>query len=167
MRDYVNLVELRGVCGGRATHVAGTLYGKQAAPRIVGIDDHIVDVPPSSHMLVVRNADVPGMIGKVGTILGDAGVNVDDMDVGKTAEGEAALMAHLDRRCRCPPRSSTPSAPRTASSTPAPSSSTDHGRSSSRTECSRSGGSAASIRACAAATKRSRSVEELGVVRVG
>ena len=44
-------------------------------------------------MLVVRNADVPGMIGKVGTILGDAGVNVDDMDVGKTAEGQAALMA--------------------------------------------------------------------------
>ncbi len=93
VRDYVNLVELRGVCAGRPTHVAGTLYGKQAVPRIVGIDDHIVDVPPSSHMLVVRNADVPGMIGKVGTILGDAGVNVDDMDVGKTAEGQAALMA--------------------------------------------------------------------------
>ena len=93
VRDYVNLVELRGVCAGRPTHVAGTLYGKQAAPRIVGIDEHIVDVPPSSHMLVVRNADVPGMIGRVGTILGDAGVNVDDMDVGKTAEGEAALMA--------------------------------------------------------------------------
>ena len=92
-RDYVNLVELRGRFGGRETHVAGTLYGKQAAPRIVGIDDHIVDVPPSRHMLVVRNADVPGMIGKVGTILGDAGVNIDDMDVGKTAEGQAALMA--------------------------------------------------------------------------
>jgi D-3-phosphoglycerate dehydrogenase len=92
-RDYVNLVELRGRSGGRETHVAGTLYGKQAAPRIVGIDDHIVDVPPSSHMLVVRNADVPGVIGTVGNILGDAGVNIDDMDVGKTSEGEAALMA--------------------------------------------------------------------------
>jgi D-3-phosphoglycerate dehydrogenase len=92
-RDYVNLVELRGRGGGRETHVAGTLYGKQAAPRIVGIDDHIVDVPPSSHMLVVRNKDVPGVIGTVGGILGDAGVNIDDMDVGKTAEGEAALMA--------------------------------------------------------------------------
>jgi D-3-phosphoglycerate dehydrogenase len=93
VRDYVNLVELRGVCAGRPTHVAGTLYGKQAAPRIVAIDEHIVDVPPSSHMLVVRNADVPGMIGMVTTILGRAGVNIDDMDVGKTAEGEAALMA--------------------------------------------------------------------------
>jgi D-3-phosphoglycerate dehydrogenase len=44
-------------------------------------------------MLVVRNADVPGVIGRVGMILGDAGVNIDDMDVGKTSEGEAALMA--------------------------------------------------------------------------
>ena len=88
----MNLVELRGRGGGRETHVAGTLYGKQAAPRIVGIDDHIVDVPPSSHMLVVRNNDTPGMIGRVGTILGEAGVNIADMDVGKNPEGEAALM---------------------------------------------------------------------------
>jgi D-3-phosphoglycerate dehydrogenase len=92
-RDYVNLVELRGRYDGRETHVAGTLYGKQDAPRIVAIDDHIVDVPPTSHMVIVRNADVPGMIGKVGSIVGDAGINIDDMDVGKTAAGQAALMA--------------------------------------------------------------------------
>jgi D-3-phosphoglycerate dehydrogenase len=54
--------------------------------------DHSVDVPPSSHMLVVRNDDTPGMIGKVGTILGDAAVNIADMDVGTNAEGESALM---------------------------------------------------------------------------
>jgi D-3-phosphoglycerate dehydrogenase / 2-oxoglutarate reductase len=86
--DYVNLVSLRG----RDVQVAGTLFGKRAKPRIVAIDDHSVDVPPSSHMLVVRNADVPGMIGKVGTTLGEAGVNITDMDVGVNAEGEAALM---------------------------------------------------------------------------
>ncbi len=54
-RDYVNLVGAARPRRDRATHVAGTLYGKQDAPRIVGIDDHIVDLPPSSHMLVVRN----------------------------------------------------------------------------------------------------------------
>ena len=91
-RDYVNLVELRGSYQGRATHVAGTLYGKQDAPRIVGIDDHIIDVPPSAHMVVVRNDDVPGVIGTVGTILGDAKVNIDDMVVGRTTSGAAALM---------------------------------------------------------------------------
>lgn len=92
-RDYVNLVELRGKYQGRETHVAGTLYGKAAAPRIVGIDDHIIDVPPSAHMLVVRNADVPGVIGTVGSILGNAKINIDDMVVGRTSTGQAALMA--------------------------------------------------------------------------
>lgn len=92
-RDYVNLVEIRGTVQGRDTHVAGTLYGKQSSPRIVGLDEHIVDLPPSSHMLVVRNSDTPGMIGRVGMILGDAGLNIDDMDVGTGPGGDAALMA--------------------------------------------------------------------------
>ena len=93
-RDYVNLVTVRGTGpDGHPAHVAGTLYGKKDAPRIVGIQDHIVDLPPSSHMLVVHNEDVPGMIGAVGSILGEAGVNIADMDVGRSATGEAALMA--------------------------------------------------------------------------
>lgn len=92
-RDYVNLVELRGTYRGRETHVAGTLYGKQGSPRIVGIDDHIIDVPPAAHMVVVRNDDVPGVIGTVGTILGQSQVNIDDMVVGRTSSGQAALMA--------------------------------------------------------------------------
>jgi D-3-phosphoglycerate dehydrogenase len=89
-RDYVNLVAVRGDEG---THVAGTLFGKHQGPRIVGIDEHIVDLPPSRHMLVVHNEDVPGMIGRVTTILGDAGINISDMDVGRSPSGAAALMA--------------------------------------------------------------------------
>jgi D-3-phosphoglycerate dehydrogenase len=92
-RDYVNLVTLRGKVGGRPVHVAGTLTGTRGEPRIVGIDDHAIEVPPARHMLVVRNEDVPGMIGTVGKILGDAGVNIEDMRVGKSPAGEAALMA--------------------------------------------------------------------------
>ncbi len=91
--DYVNLITLRGERQQGPVHVAGTLFGKRAAPRIVGIDGHSVDVPPSQHMLVVRNTDEPGMIGTVGTILGTAGVNIADMDVGTNAEGAPALMA--------------------------------------------------------------------------
>ena len=58
----------------------------------MAIDEHIVDLPPSSHMLVVRNDDTPGMIGKVGTILGDAGVNIDDLDLGRGPSGDVSLM---------------------------------------------------------------------------
>jgi D-3-phosphoglycerate dehydrogenase len=91
--DYVNLVSLRGTVGDRPVHVAGTLFGKQEKPRIVGINEHTVDLPPASHMLVVRNSDTPGMIGSVATFLGDADVNIADMDVGTNIAGEAALMA--------------------------------------------------------------------------
>ena len=87
-RDYVNLITLRG--GEHA--VAGTLAGKNSEPRIVMVDDHTTDVPPARHMLVIRNDDTPGMIGNVGTILGNGGVNISDMALGKSPTGEAALM---------------------------------------------------------------------------
>jgi D-3-phosphoglycerate dehydrogenase len=85
--DYVNLIVLRG--GGHA--LGGTLAGMRGEPRIVMVDDHPVDIPPGRHMLVVRNDDRPGVIGLVGTMLGDAGVNIEDMDVGRI-EGGTAMM---------------------------------------------------------------------------
>ncbi|MBV8162137.1 MAG: ACT domain-containing protein, partial [Acidimicrobiia bacterium] len=86
-RDYVNLVSLRG--GEHA--VAGTL-SVRGEPRIVMVDDHDIELPPARHMVVVRNADRPGMIGLVGGVLGGAGVNIPDFHVGHSASGEAALM---------------------------------------------------------------------------
>ncbi len=87
--DYVNLIVVRGDQG---THVAATLFGKHQAPRIVGIDGHSVDLPPAQHMLVVHNDDSPGMIGRVASVLGRAGLNISNMDVGQSPSGEAALM---------------------------------------------------------------------------
>jgi D-3-phosphoglycerate dehydrogenase len=86
--DYVNLITLRG--GGHS--LAGTLAGLRAEARIVMIDDHTIEVPPARHMLVVRNDDRPGVIGRVGTILGDADVNISDMAVGRSAEADGAVM---------------------------------------------------------------------------
>ena len=86
--DFVNVVTLRG--GGHS--IAGTLAGRRAEARIVMVDDHSFDVPPASEMLVVRNDDRPGVIGVVGTLLGDAGVNIADMDVGKSATEGTAMM---------------------------------------------------------------------------
>ena len=91
-RDYVNLISISGSIGDRNVAVAGTLSGRSEQPRIVGIDDHIVDLPPSRHMLVVRNDDRPGMIGAVGSTLGRAGVNISDMALGRGPTGEHALM---------------------------------------------------------------------------
>jgi D-3-phosphoglycerate dehydrogenase len=56
------------------------------------VDDHMTDVPPSEHMLVVRNDDRPGVIGLVGTLLGTHNVNIADMDVGRADTPGTALM---------------------------------------------------------------------------
>jgi len=86
--DFVNLITLRG--GGRS--LSGTLAGRRGAQRIVMIDEHSVDVPPAEHMLMVTNDDRPGVIGIVGTLLGNAGVNIADMDVGASPDGNTAVM---------------------------------------------------------------------------
>lgn len=87
--EYVNLITLR--CPDHHS-LSGTLAGRRSEPRIVEIDGHGVDVPPSVHMLVITNDDRPGVIGTVGTLVGDAGVNIADMDVGRVAAAGTAMM---------------------------------------------------------------------------
>ena len=72
--------------------MSGTIVGRRGDQRIVMIDEHTFDVPPAAHMLMVKNDDRPGVIGVVGTLLGDAGVNIADMDVGRAAEPGTAVM---------------------------------------------------------------------------
>ena len=86
--DYVNLITLVG--GGHS--ISGTLSGRRSEQRIVSIDDHTFDVPPTDYMMMVKNDDRPGVIGLVGTLLGDAGVNIADMDVGRAQTPGTAVM---------------------------------------------------------------------------
>jgi D-3-phosphoglycerate dehydrogenase len=87
-REYVNLITLSS-----AGHsLAGTLSGTRGDPRVVIVDDHVVEVPPATHMLVVRNDDRSGMIGVVGTELGKADVSISSMAVGPSRTGNTALM---------------------------------------------------------------------------
>ena len=86
--DFVNLVTVRG--GGHT--LSGTLVGRRSEQRIVTVDDHHFDVPPAEHMLVVKNDDRPGVIGTVGTLLGEAGINIADMDVGRANTPGTAVM---------------------------------------------------------------------------
>ncbi len=86
--NFVNLVTLRS----EDHSIAATLIGRHGEARLVMIEDHATDVPPAENMLVVRNDDRPGVIGLVGTLLGNAGVNINDMDVGRAAVAGSALM---------------------------------------------------------------------------
>ena len=73
--------------------VAGALVGNSHG-RVVRIDDYHVDVMPEGWMLVMRNRDVPGVIGRVGTVLGGAGINIASYHQARRATpGEEALAA--------------------------------------------------------------------------
>ena len=61
-------------------------------PRVVSVDEHAVEMPPATHMLVVRNDDRPGMIGTVGKQLGDSGISISSMAVGPNSDKVTALM---------------------------------------------------------------------------
>lgn len=84
--EYVNLISLK--CADHS--ISGTLAGSRREQRIVEVDGHPVDVPPAEHMMVINNDDRPGVIGTVGVMLGDAGVNIADMDVGRVASADNA-----------------------------------------------------------------------------
>ena len=65
--------------------------GLRGDPRIVMVDDHTVDLPPAQNMLIVRNDDVPGMIAAVAARSATPAINIDDMDVGHSVDGAAAM----------------------------------------------------------------------------
>lgn len=83
-------VRKRGGPGGTEREISGVVLGKDL--RILTIDGYRVDVRPTGPMLVTRHTDRPGVIGKVGTLLGDSGINIAGMHVGRESEGSRAVM---------------------------------------------------------------------------
>jgi D-3-phosphoglycerate dehydrogenase len=78
-----------------STEVAGTLV--QGEPRIVLIDGFWVDVPVEGHLLLTKHQDKPGLVGRVGTLLGEHDVNISSMQVGRLhPRGEALMILTLD-----------------------------------------------------------------------
>jgi D-3-phosphoglycerate dehydrogenase len=97
MADYTNYVELRALEGADETIVGGALLGEGHHPRIVRIGGFHVDTVPEGVLLLVRNRDVPGVIGEVGTMLGAAGINIGEYHLGrKAAEGRALGVITVD-----------------------------------------------------------------------
>ncbi|WP_108668406.1 phosphoglycerate dehydrogenase [Euzebya rosea] len=88
-QDYVSTVTLRA--GDNV--VAGTLVGHAHKPRLIKVWGFDVDMEPAEHMAFFRYTDRPGVVGVVGGRLGDAGVNIASMQVGRTDSGGEALVA--------------------------------------------------------------------------
>ncbi|GIX38625.1 MAG: D-3-phosphoglycerate dehydrogenase [Silanimonas sp.] len=66
-------------------------------PRVVRLDGVELDFDPSAHFLIMRNEDQPGVVGRLGTGLGEAGVNIINFSLGATGEGQAVAAITVDR----------------------------------------------------------------------
>ncbi|ABQ25931.1 phosphoglycerate dehydrogenase [Geotalea uraniireducens] len=81
--------------GGKRRLISGTLF--EGAPRIVRLRDYSMDFAPAEHMLLLNYEDRPGMIGKIGTIMGAHSINIASMNLGRREEkGEAMVILSLD-----------------------------------------------------------------------
>lgn len=90
--DYAEYVELQLTRERGQTRVAGALLSESHA-RVVGIDNFHVDIVPRGSLVVLRNRDVPGVIGRVGTLLGSAGINIAEYHQARHEAGGEALAA--------------------------------------------------------------------------
>ena len=75
---------------GRQLSVAGTVAGGE--PRITGLGDYRLDMEPADVMLITRHTDKPGMVGRIGAMLGEADVNISAMHLARSRPREDALM---------------------------------------------------------------------------
>ncbi|MBW3563954.1 MAG: phosphoglycerate dehydrogenase [Acidobacteria bacterium] len=99
--DYVNLVSVDIRSNETAMRVEGTLFG-ETIPRVVAINEYRVEFEPTGWIIYLVNRDVPGVVGKVGTILGDREINIAEYNLARSKKSGLAMAiitvdTHVDR----------------------------------------------------------------------
>ena len=90
--DFNELIEVEVACkGGKTRIIGGTLVGKNQVPRIVIIDGHSVEVSTDATLLVLKNKDVPGIVGFIGVTLGEDKVNIANMSLSRNKDQDFAV----------------------------------------------------------------------------
>ena len=92
-RDFTSLVRVGVVTDGEELRVAGTTIGTDNRLWLVSALGFEVDMELSPLMVFLAYDDIPGVIGRVGTLFGDAGINIANMAVSRSRQGGKALMA--------------------------------------------------------------------------
>ncbi|MEA1913975.1 MAG: phosphoglycerate dehydrogenase [Campylobacterota bacterium] len=88
---YKNKVCIKFTTSSGVQTISGTIFNDEIQ-RIIDINGHIVDVEPSGRMILLTNSDVPGVIGQVGQILADHGINIADFRLGRSKDGALAVI---------------------------------------------------------------------------
>jgi D-3-phosphoglycerate dehydrogenase len=92
--EHRNVITVRGTLSdGSEVSVSGTLAGPKRIQKIVGVDSFDVDVVLTDHMAFFKYEDRPGVVGTLGRILGEAGINIAGMQVSRDSQGGHALVA--------------------------------------------------------------------------
>jgi D-3-phosphoglycerate dehydrogenase / 2-oxoglutarate reductase len=99
-RDYTDLLRVTVTGGGEAVRVVGTVIGQRNRPHLLEAWNQRFDIQLEDHITLLRNHDVPGMIGRVGSIFGEHGINIVSAAVGRLpddhgdqGDGRLAAMA--------------------------------------------------------------------------
>ncbi|HLQ77831.1 MAG TPA: phosphoglycerate dehydrogenase [Terriglobia bacterium] len=88
--NFTNLITLEMKTESETHRVSGTVFTDRM-PRIVDVDGFALEVIPRGHMIYFMNNDKPGVIGQIGTIMGECSVNIAGMQLGREHEGGRAL----------------------------------------------------------------------------
>ncbi len=91
--EHAQLLGVALTGGGRGVELGGTLTGGRD-PRVVRFGGYRLEFRPQGRLLVLENRDVPGVVGKLGTLLGEAGVNIADIHLARR-DGEQKALAVL------------------------------------------------------------------------
>lgn len=93
---FANLMALRLKTSEADLSVSGTLFGRNHL-RLVDVDGVEVDTIPQGNVLMIRNEDTPGIVGRVGSVLGSHGINIARMGLGrKPGSGRAIMLIEID-----------------------------------------------------------------------
>jgi D-3-phosphoglycerate dehydrogenase len=92
---YKNLITIKITTDKDTIIISGTIFN-DTVQRIVDINGFTIDVEPKGNIILFKNTDIPGVIGKVGTILADHGVNIADFRLGRNNQFQALAVIMVD-----------------------------------------------------------------------
>jgi len=94
--DFTSSITIKAKNGKENLEVEGAIFGAKH-PRIVRVNSFYLEAVPEGYILVLQNKDVPGVVGAVGTILGNNGMNIAGMELGRSQKGGNAIsFTHVD-----------------------------------------------------------------------
>ena len=94
--DFANSIAVKARTEEKELEIEGAVFGSNN-PRIVRIDNFYLEAVPEGYILLLHNRDVPGVVGKLGTLLGANGINIAGLELGRDKVGGMAIsLIHVD-----------------------------------------------------------------------